>query len=111
MNVVTICWNCVTFPASITISLKDKRNGKLLIMAKLNEEHSGAEKNNEVKGTHSNSWGDRYQNHPVKDPYSKIVFKCPVKCEGDKTYNRSGNCPVCNAVLEDVSELHEHYYL
>ncbi len=77
----------------------------------LSEIPLGADKNNEVKETHSFGSGDRYQNHPVKDPYSKIVFKCPVKCEGDKTYNRGGNCPVCNGILEDVAELHEQYYL
>jgi len=87
------------------------RYEKLMIMTMLSVIPFGTEQKNEVKETHSCGNGDRYQNHPEKDPYSKTVFKCPVKCEGDKSYNSSGNCPVCHAVLEDVSELHEQYYL
>ena len=27
------------------------------------------------------------------------VFYCPMNCEGDKTYNHSGSCPVCGMDL------------
>lgn len=30
---------------------------------------------------------------------SKNQYYCPMKCEGDKTYNAPGNCPVCNMKL------------
>ncbi|MEX2427537.1 MAG: heavy metal-binding domain-containing protein [Bacteroidales bacterium] len=33
---------------------------------------------------------------------SKTVYQCPMKCEGDKTYNAPGNCPVCNMKLVAV---------
>jgi len=32
----------------------------------------------------------------------KTQFECPMKCEGDKTYNAYGNCPVCNMKLVAV---------
>ncbi len=28
------------------------------------------------------------------------VYQCPMKCEGDKTYNKAGKCPVCNMNLK-----------
>lgn len=27
------------------------------------------------------------------------VFYCPMKCEGDKTYDKAGQCPVCGMDL------------
>jgi protein SCO1 len=27
------------------------------------------------------------------------VYQCPMKCEGAKTYDHEGNCPVCNMKL------------
>lgn len=34
----------------------------------------------------------------------KRKFRCPMKCEGEKTYSKPGNCPVCNMHLEAVDE-------
>ncbi|WP_157624787.1 heavy metal-binding domain-containing protein [Sunxiuqinia dokdonensis] len=33
---------------------------------------------------------------------SGTVYQCPMKCEGDRTYNTPGNCPVCNMKLVAV---------
>jgi hypothetical protein len=30
------------------------------------------------------------------------TYACPMKCEGDKTYDKAGTCPVCNMDLEEV---------
>ena len=30
-------------------------------------------------------------------------FACPMKCEGDKTYEKAGTCPVCKMDLEEVA--------
>jgi Cu+-exporting ATPase len=30
------------------------------------------------------------------------VYHCPMKCEGSKTYDHEGNCPVCNMKLKSV---------
>jgi len=27
------------------------------------------------------------------------LYQCPMKCEGEKTYEEPGNCPVCNMHL------------
>lgn len=35
---------------------------------------------------------------------SQIRYYCPMKCEGDKTYNAPGNCPDCNMNLVPVSK-------
>ena len=29
-----------------------------------------------------------------------VVYKCPMKCEGDKTYKKAGQCPVCKMDLK-----------
>ncbi|MBK6932847.1 MAG: hypothetical protein IPH12_19055 [Saprospirales bacterium] len=31
------------------------------------------------------------------------VYACPMKCEGDKTYDTAGQCPVCKMDLEPVA--------
>ncbi len=40
---------------------------------------------------------------------SKGIFHCPMYCEGDKTYNQAGNCPVCgmDLILQEPSESEE----
>jgi Cu+-exporting ATPase len=32
-------------------------------------------------------------------------YYCPMHCEGDKMYDKAGNCPVCGMNLEKVPEL------
>ena len=39
---------------------------------------------------------------------SHIRYYCPMKCEGDKTYNAQGNCPECNMNLVPVSKTSSH---
>lgn len=36
---------------------------------------------------------------PVKAEKGNGVFYCPMHCEGDKTYDKSGDCPVCGMDL------------
>ena len=47
-------------------------------------------------------------NSSIKDVTSKLetsgVFYCPMHCEGDKTYNQSGNCPVCGMNLVEQAK-------
>lgn len=31
------------------------------------------------------------------------LYACPMKCEGDKTYDKPGTCPVCGMDLEPLS--------
>jgi hypothetical protein len=30
-------------------------------------------------------------------------YACPMQCEGDKTYETAGQCPVCKMDLEEVA--------
>ena len=30
------------------------------------------------------------------------TYKCPMKCEGAKTYEKAGKCPMCNMNLKKV---------
>jgi Cu2+-exporting ATPase len=34
----------------------------------------------------------------------KKKYSCPMKCEGDKTYDQPGNCPVCNMHLVEQTD-------
>jgi hypothetical protein len=36
-------------------------------------------------------------------------YKCPMNCEGDKTYDAPRRCPVCNMNLKMVGENHNHH--
>ena len=36
------------------------------------------------------------------------MYQCPMKCEGEKTYDKPGQCPKCNMDLQKVEEMHEH---
>ncbi|MBY0479559.1 MAG: hypothetical protein K2Q24_18060 [Chitinophagaceae bacterium] len=31
-----------------------------------------------------------------------VAYQCPMKCEGDKTYDKAGKCPKCNMNLKAV---------
>ena len=36
-------------------------------------------------------------------------YQCPMKCEGDKMYDKPGQCPVCGMDLEKVEGNHDHH--
>jgi protein SCO1/2 len=38
----------------------------------------------------------------VKEEMAKAAYQCPMKCEGDKTYDAPGKCPVCKMDLKEV---------
>ncbi len=35
-------------------------------------------------------------------------YQCPMHCEGDKTYDKPGKCPVCGMKLKEVAMNHGH---
>jgi Cu2+-exporting ATPase len=55
--------------------------------------------------TTSCSGGDKENTEQSK---GSGTYQCPMKCEGDKTYNQSGQCPVCNMDLEKVEDHSAH---
>ena len=38
----------------------------------------------------------------VKEEMAKATYQCPMKCEEDKTYDASGQCPTCKMDLKEV---------
>lgn len=36
-------------------------------------------------------------------------YRCPMKCEGEKTYDKPGQCPVCGMDLVAIEASHEHH--
>lgn len=39
----------------------------------------------------------------TKNKTAGKAYYCPMKCEGEKTYDHQGNCPVCNMRLVEVT--------
>ena len=39
--------------------------------------------------------------------HTVIKYKCPMKCEGDKTYGAPGNCLICHMKLMPVDDRHQ----
>ena len=50
-------------------------------------------KNSEIRTVHTGSG----ESEPGETRY-----RCPMGCEGDKSYSHPGNCPVCNMKLMPV---------
>ena len=42
------------------------------------------------------------KNDTSKSTDEALVYQCPMKCEGDKTYDEPGTCPVCKMDLKEV---------
>src|SRR5690606_36836599 len=43
---------------------------------------------------------------PKKEGRGSGMFYCPMHCEGDKTYEQPGDCPVCGMDLLEKVRLH-----
>ena len=60
------------------------------------------------------SQDERHDFYPSSNhqPPTTTLYQCPMGCEGDKTYDSPGNCPVCNMslipVVENNSNLQKH---
>ena len=42
--------------------------------------------------------------HHEGEVHEHEAYQCPMKCEGDKTYEEEGTCPVCKMKLAKVEE-------
>ncbi|WP_300664374.1 heavy metal translocating P-type ATPase [Fluviicola sp.] len=64
-------------------------------------EHSGDKAGNRQEHMHVKT--DEKHHHQkqsaAKIPTGEGVYYCPMHCEGDKTYHKPGNCPVCGMDL------------
>ncbi len=50
-----------------------------------------------------NKSGHEHDKEHTHESKSEESYYCPMHCEGDKTYNSPGRCPVCNMFLVPVS--------
>lgn len=58
----------------------------------------------EIPGEHESEHSKHHHKHvPVKD--GNGVFYCPMHCEGETTYNKAGDCPVCGMDLIEQPKL------
>lgn len=48
--------------------------------------------------------GHEHSNETNVVSESETRYGCPMRCEGDKTYDQPGNCPVCNMKLVPVGK-------
>lgn len=46
---------------------------------------------------------DMNHNHADHAKMMEAKYSCPMACEGDKTYDEAGKCPVCNMDLTQAS--------
>lgn len=53
----------------------------------------------------SMSMGDRQHDHHQPQNSTPGNYYCPMHCEGEKIYDKPGNCPVCGMNLEKIPEL------
>ncbi len=42
--------------------------------------------------------------HNTANHQHAMTYQCPMKCEGDKTYNKAGKCPTCNMNLKEFAK-------
>jgi Cu2+-exporting ATPase len=55
------------------------------------------EEGNKLSGHHEKH---NHEHHPSTPSQAKGKYYCPMRCEGDKTYDEPGDCPVCGMHLK-----------
>ncbi|MFC2533215.1 MAG: HAD-IC family P-type ATPase, partial [Capnocytophaga ochracea] len=58
--------------------------------------------------------GTHYSIHQASNSEGSGVFYCPMHCEGDKTYDHPGDCPICGMHLVEqvggAQQQHHHHH-
>jgi Cu2+-exporting ATPase len=57
------------------------------------------------QGEHHHHLEDKKENQPKPKAKDTGTFYCPMHCEGDKTYDKAGDCPVCGMDLVEEQNL------
>ncbi|MFY9152717.1 MAG: heavy metal-binding domain-containing protein [Prolixibacteraceae bacterium] len=57
---------------------------------------------------HHGEQGMDHQSNSRNLAKTQTLYRCPMGCEGDKTYDSPGNCPVCNMKLVPVNDSGSH---
>ena len=45
---------------------------------------------------------EKKQDRTTAPAQEATLYQCPMKCEGEKTYDKAGQCPVCGMDLKPV---------
>ncbi len=61
-----------------------------------------AAKRRKLSATHSEVEEHRHHHEHHGNTQTETRYQCPMKCEGEKTYNEPGDCPICNMHLAPV---------
>ena len=94
---------------SASVSLEEKKAE--LVMSEHVEIDVLQEKLDELSGSYSiHPEGEKLPEKPKKAPKKATgdgsgVFYCPMQCEGDKTYDKPGDCPVCGMDLVEEQSM------
>ncbi|WP_423127555.1 heavy metal-binding domain-containing protein [Gaoshiqia sp. Z1-71] len=60
---------------------------------------AGAQKTHSCCSGHEHS----HEHSHEQDVHAGTIYRCPMKCEGQKTYDAPGRCPVCGMYLKPVT--------
>lgn len=96
---------------NVTVSAKEKT--AILLISK---EISFSELQSSLEGTHYSIHKKKEETVVEKkqlteNQQSTGVFYCPMQCEGEKTYQKAGDCPVCGMdLVEQISNGTEHIF-
>jgi len=56
--------------------------------------------------------GTHYSIHQASNSEGSGVFYCPMHCEGDKTYDHPGDCPICGMhLVKQVGGAQQQHHL
>ena len=70
------------------------------------EGEEGSQHHGEAESEHHDHDGSQ---SAASDDAQLAMYKCPMQCEGDKTYAEAGSCPECGMALEELKEdEHDH---
>ena len=64
----------------------------------------GSNQMRETAPCYGGNGGHAHHHQSEQSSHSKTIYQCPMKCEGDKTYDEPGNCPICNMHLAPVKQ-------
>ena len=68
-------------------------------------------KNDKKESDKENTNLENHHQHQVGETGHDVAnYQCPMKCEGEKTYNEAGSCPTCKMQLKQISsDDHGHH--
>lgn len=71
-----------------------------------NDEHHDGDYHEHAEGENHHEHAEGEENHEDMEMGDEehAHYQCPMKCEGDKTYDESGSCPKCGMDLTELDE-------